>query len=539
MFLKCQSMSVKSAPQPENHQLAIKGLELDPACCDDDITALLKVDPKENVQTNTNTSNKSRKKTCNDPQSSCSTDQLPLSLKQCVAWDQEIHLSKFNADSDSSSNTLVSSQGEGKRLKRKFSYSKFLRREPDEPPPYTGIRLEKMEIMEMQMKRRLLDLKKRYHQKQLELSRLQNKRKRSKLRSKDKTKSSKSKEGKGKAKTIIKNYPTQPSTSTEPKEETPSVQIVLSNVEDIIPMKTSVENQILIALPSEDDSQTQGSKKRKPTKPKKMNVDKTNNPTSPKSSASRRLRLNVKDLMDGFRILMPREDNLLQAGSIKSISPPDVYGVLLDGERHRNRPLVLCQEEIMKKCVVNKCVSDESDLLPGTRVAAYWTMKMHSLYTGSVASGKHDQGEVHIDFDDGDSSKIPLEQIRLLPADYMLPQSNGYEETQVPAASLKTNNCKAKKSTNTSSGAACSNGSSHSSGNSTESAYWRWHGPCLNQEQKATTKVYYQTIVRDNDVISCGDCAIFLSHGRPNLPYIGLIESMWESWASTMVVRVR
>uniref|UniRef100_H2Z7L1 BAH domain-containing protein n=1 Tax=Ciona savignyi TaxID=51511 RepID=H2Z7L1_CIOSA len=166
-------------------------------------------------------------------------------------------------------------------------------------------------------------------------------------------------------------------------------------------------------------------------------------------------------------------------------------------------------------------------------------MKMHSLYTGSVASGKHDQGEVHIDFDDGDSSKIPLEQIRLLPADYMLPQSNGYEETQVPAASLKTNNCKAKKSTNTSSGAACSNGSSHSSGNSTESAYWRWHGPCLNQEQKATTKVYYQTIVRDNDVISCGDCAIFLSHGRPNLPYIGLIESMWESWASTMVVRVR
>lgn len=32
---------------------------------------------------------------------------------------------------------------------------------------------------------------------------------------------------------------------------------------------------------------------------------------------------------------------------------------------------------------------------------------------------------------------------------------------------------------------------------------------------------------------------MFLSSGRPRLPYVGLVESMWESWAKTMVVRVR
>lgn len=36
-----------------------------------------------------------------------------------------------------------------------------------------------------------------------------------------------------------------------------------------------------------------------------------------------------------------------------------------------------------------------------------------------------------------------------------------------------------------------------------------------------------------------GECAIFLSTGRPHLPYIGRIESMWESWGGMMVVRVK
>ena len=32
---------------------------------------------------------------------------------------------------------------------------------------------------------------------------------------------------------------------------------------------------------------------------------------------------------------------------------------------------------------------------------------------------------------------------------------------------------------------------------------------------------------------------MFLSTGRPNLPYVGRIESLWEAWGGNMVVRTR
>lgn len=52
-------------------------------------------------------------------------------------------------------------------------------------------------------------------------------------------------------------------------------------------------------------------------------------------------------------------------------------------------------------------------------------------------------------------------------------------------------------------------------------------------------KLFYKAIVRGKEMIRIGDCAVFLSAGRPNLPYIGRIQSMWESWGSNMVVRVK
>lgn len=52
-------------------------------------------------------------------------------------------------------------------------------------------------------------------------------------------------------------------------------------------------------------------------------------------------------------------------------------------------------------------------------------------------------------------------------------------------------------------------------------------------------KLFYKAIVRGKEIIRIGDCAVFLSAGRPNLPYIGCIQSMWESWGNNMVVRVK
>ena len=52
-------------------------------------------------------------------------------------------------------------------------------------------------------------------------------------------------------------------------------------------------------------------------------------------------------------------------------------------------------------------------------------------------------------------------------------------------------------------------------------------------------KLFYKSIVRGRDTVKVGDCAVFLSAGRPNLPYVGRIENFWESWTSSMVVKVK
>lgn len=52
-------------------------------------------------------------------------------------------------------------------------------------------------------------------------------------------------------------------------------------------------------------------------------------------------------------------------------------------------------------------------------------------------------------------------------------------------------------------------------------------------------KLFYKAIVRGKETVRVGDCAVFLSPGRPQLPYVGRVESLWESWSSSMVVRVK
>nr|XP_057904112.1 BAH and coiled-coil domain-containing protein 1 isoform X4 [Doryrhamphus excisus] len=70
---------------------------------------------------------------------------------------------------------------------------------------------------------------------------------------------------------------------------------------------------------------------------------------------------------------------------------------------------------------------------------------------------------------------------------------------------------------------------------------WRWSGnPTQRRGLKGKAKkLFYKAIVRGKDAMKVGDCAVFLSAGRPNLPYIGKIENFWESWTSSMVVKVK
>lgn len=63
------------------------------------------------------------------------------------------------------------------------------------------------------------------------------------------------------------------------------------------------------------------------------------------------------------------------------------------------------------------------ELTVGTRLCAYWSQQYRCLYPGSVAEPgtpdpDYDAKFIAVEFDDGDSGRIPLHHIRLLPPDY-------------------------------------------------------------------------------------------------------------------------
>ncbi|XP_075232340.1 uncharacterized protein LOC142330773 isoform X2 [Lycorma delicatula] len=70
---------------------------------------------------------------------------------------------------------------------------------------------------------------------------------------------------------------------------------------------------------------------------------------------------------------------------------------------------------------------------------------------------------------------------------------------------------------------------------------WKWLGRGYKRpgSKGRGRKEFYKAIHRENETISVGDCAVFLSTGRPDRPYIGRIESMWSSWTHSMIVKVK
>lgn len=73
---------------------------------------------------------------------------------------------------------------------------------------------------------------------------------------------------------------------------------------------------------------------------------------------------------------------------------------------------------------------------------------------------------------------------------------------------------------------------------------WNWAGKSVKKyygssRGKKAKKIFYREIVRGKERITVGDAAVFLSTGRPHLPYVGRILSMWQSAAGNMIVKVR
>ncbi|XP_060605200.1 uncharacterized protein LOC132757782 isoform X3 [Ruditapes philippinarum] len=303
--------------------------------------------------------------------------------------------------------------------------------------------------------------------------------------------------------------------------------------------------------------------------------------------------LTADDLCDGIRILVFM-DGLFHEGELKAIRPPDIYGAILDNER-KTRPHYYSQEEILKEAIKDTKPLSGDQLKEGTRICAYWSQQFSCLYPGTISRGTPnpitDRSLYNVEFDDGDTGKIPLDHIRIIPQDFphveydpnplllltarrrtmstsesvsTEPKKSVSESSKDPkikrgpgrppkAERLMSNESmgdedvfisdtqkdhdKKNKSGN-------KNGSDEKKGQVTlfrPRGLWEWSGSCTKRPgmKGKAKKEYYKTVVRARESLSVGECAVFLSTGRPNLPYVGRIESFWEGWGGQMVVKVK
>ncbi|XP_066292516.1 trinucleotide repeat-containing gene 18 protein-like isoform X5 [Branchiostoma lanceolatum] len=143
----------------------------------------------------------------------------------------------------------------------------------------------------------------------------------------------------------------------------------------------------------------------------------------PSTPEPRQVNIQKEDLRDGLRVIIP-VDGLFHTGYVDEIQPPDVYGVVIDGQRG-HRPQVYSQEQILQEALHDVKPASVRFLPEGARVSAYWSQQYRCLYPGTVArmspspDGSDDERTfVSVEFDDGDSGRIPLDHVRLLPPNY-------------------------------------------------------------------------------------------------------------------------
>ncbi|XP_068161397.1 BAH and coiled-coil domain-containing protein 1 [Antennarius striatus] len=133
--------------------------------------------------------------------------------------------------------------------------------------------------------------------------------------------------------------------------------------------------------------------------------------------------LSKEMLVDGLKILISKEDELLYAASVQTLDLPDIFSVVIEGERG-NRPRIYSLEQLLQEAVLDVRPQTEAILTAGTRVCAYWSERSRCLYPGYVHRGGSDEeekeGNVMVEFDDGDRGRISLTNIRLLPPGYQI-----------------------------------------------------------------------------------------------------------------------
>ena len=69
---------------------------------------------------------------------------------------------------------------------------------------------------------------------------------------------------------------------------------------------------------------------------------------------------------------------------------------------------------------------------------------------------------------------------------------------------------------------------------------WSWSGEGYKRPggKAKSKKLFFKTIQRGRDSITVNDCAVFLSTGRSDRPYIGRVEMLWETGQGSMMCKV-
>ncbi|XP_052750380.1 protein winged eye isoform X2 [Galleria mellonella] len=172
---------------------------------------------------------------------------------------------------------------------------------------------------------------------------------------------------------------------------------------------------------SESDKERRRAKKRrKSVKSKERTNDEVKEPTpQPVVQTISKCTL-TEDKLDSSPRVLTAMGGLFYAGKLSAVQAPDVYAITLDGERG-NKPHILSREETLRDAILEVNPASVSELPSGTRVCAYWSQQYRCLYPGTVAVSSpdpHDDKFVAVEFDDGDSGRIAIEDIRFLEPNY-------------------------------------------------------------------------------------------------------------------------
>ncbi|XP_018588268.1 BAH and coiled-coil domain-containing protein 1 isoform X2 [Scleropages formosus] len=157
--------------------------------------------------------------------------------------------------------------------------------------------------------------------------------------------------------------------------------------------------------------------------------------------------LTRKVLTNGLKVLVSKEDELMYAARVYTLELPDIYKIVIDGERG-NRQRIYTLDQLVDEAVLDVCPETEELLTAGTRVCAYWSERSRCLYPGYVRRGSPGEegkaGSVMVEFDDGDRGWISLAHIRLLPPDYQIRSPSSFEPSATAGSSaqrgIKTSN---------------------------------------------------------------------------------------------------